>query len=127
MIAADVATVLLIIGIGALSVTTVVTGLSLPRIAFRRRRRQLERRPTPPRAIPQRRAVTGPRVQLPPLPLPAAPRQTGDVPDRQQLASDAQAAEQLIERLLDADPEALADVMTTWIRSDIERTRDDQQ
>lgn len=128
MLAFDVAALLLAIGIGALVVTSAVTGLSMPtrRRARRPKRGRRDattvwypvsgsRRREPPIPATYRRCVvTGPPATLPPVDTrrPALP---ADDPVGR---IDARAAEQLIDHMIGTDPEEVARLMTVWIRED---------
>lgn len=115
MIATDVPTVLLVIGVLALVVTTALSSLAIPTLTFTRRRRPRPQMAQP--AIP-RRVVTGRPAALPPLALPPAPRQDPISTDDRPSATHVRDAETLIEHLVEHDPERLADMLTRWINSD---------
>lgn len=130
MVAIDIASTLLIVGIIVLCATTAVTALSLPGIDWRFRRRPTAdhsiSRYTIEQPLLSRRVVTGRPATLPhgssrdflgPIELPPAPpRQITRTPDGPQ--SDVDDAEALLARLAEQDPERLAELMMYWMKSD---------
>ena len=114
VLAADVVTAALAIGVVVLCVTTAVSALALPS-PWRRRRRTVPAYP-----IRERRVITGPpatvpeRLALPPVPRQDAGRTDGPEPDLRE-------AESLVAHLLDHDPERLAELLAHWINADDDR------
>lgn len=117
MLAADVVTVALVLGVVVLCVTTAISSLALPSIAWRRRRRRVAQH----YPVVQRRVVTGPpataRYALPP-----APRQHAHTPDDRECVAQLRDAESMIEHLLEHDPGRLAALLATWINTDHDDT-----
>ncbi len=105
MLAVDVAGVVLVAGILVLCGTTTITALTLPSFSPTLRRRQRRRR------VP---FAVEPKA---PLALPPAPRHRRSSADGPVRDGDIDAAWDLIERLLEHDPDRLADVLTRWISS----------
>lgn len=127
MLASDVPTALLVVGVIVLCVTTAITTLALPTITISRRERRGHR---PGRRFDDglqtmivpasyRRAVATPAVDVPVIELPPA-RQGHEAPDHRPTSSDIAAAEALLEHLLEHEPQRLAELMTTWISTDDE-------
>jgi hypothetical protein len=124
MIAIDIPTVLLVVGIVALCVTTAISSLALPTftITLRRRRRKRRTQTSPSHELPPftpRRVITGRPAELRPIELPA-PRQAGSAPDDPSSAADIRYAEELIEHLLEHHPQRLVDLLTRWIHGDVQ-------
>lgn len=122
MIAIDIPTILLVIGIVALCVTTAISSLALPTFSITLRRRRRNRRTSRPHELPPftpRRVITGRPAELRPIELPA-PRQAGPAPDDPSSAADIRYAEELIEHLLEHHPQRLVDLLTRWIHGDVQ-------
>ena len=111
MLAADLVSAALAIGVVVLCVTTAVSALALPS-PWRRRARTL-----PVARIRERRVVTGPPATVPPqFALPPAPRQNPRPTDDH--AAGLREAESLVEHLIDHDPERFAELLAHWINAD---------
>lgn len=113
VLAADVVTAALAIGVVVLCVTTAVSALALPSPWRQRRRRAVQGYP-----VTERRVVTGPPVRAS-IALPPAPRQVAAPSDGP--TTGIREAESLVEHLLDHDPDRLAELLTHWINADDER------
>lgn len=130
MIAIDIPSLFLVIGIVVLCATTAVTALSLPSLEWRRGRRGSERGVVESLAMERpmmtRRVVTGRPASLPQvssflapaaIELPPAPaRQNARVPDGPRTKVDD--AQDFISKLIDDEPERLAELMMQWMNSD---------
>lgn len=144
MLAIDVLSSLLIVGVVLLCATTAVATLNVPGIDWSTRRRSgvaneagsLDELVGIDRASAARRVVTGRSVEHVPavlphlaasIEMPAAPTgQDAKSPDGSRLDGDPDvaAAEAFITELLDENPQRLADLMLHWIASD--RTQTDR-
>lgn len=124
MLGIDLAVGLLIVGILVLCATTAVSILPWLAPTMSPRRRS----PTPreidgaqrdrPIQASYRRVVTGQPASMARIALPAGRPEDPPADGRSHELTDVDAAEALIDRLLDHDPELIAALMTQWIRED---------
>jgi len=130
VLATDVPTTVLIVGVLILGATTAISALALPPITLSlRRRRSRPTRPlpvtAPDRYVPAtyRRVITGQPASLPPVDLPADSRQTAGSTDDHPTSDEVAAAQALIEQLIEEEPQRLADLMNSLIRADDQQFR----
>lgn len=118
MLAIDLVSFALVVGVAVLCVTTALSSLALPSVNSWRRKRRRRRAPLQ-LPVAQRRVVTGPPATgRPPAPLPAAARQNAYSPDTFFRTPQLREAEVLVEHMLEHDPRRLAELITNWINSD---------